>query len=36
MGFLRHEYWRELPLPCPGDIPNPRIEPTSLALQEDS
>ena len=31
MGFLRKEYWSRLPLPSPGDLPDPRIEPTSLA-----
>ena len=30
MGFSRQEYWRGLPFPSPGDLPNPRIEPTSL------
>ena len=29
MGFPRQEYWNELPFPSPGDLPNPRIEPTS-------
>ena len=24
------EYWSGLPYPPPGDLPNPRIEPTSL------
>ena len=23
MGFSRQEYWRELPFPSPGDLPNP-------------
>ena len=32
MGFSRQEYWNELPFPFPGDLPNPVIEPTSLAL----
>ena len=36
MGFPRQEYWSELPFPCPGDLPNPGIEPTSSALQTDS
>ena len=31
MGFSRHEYWSGLPFPSPGDLPNPGIEPTSLA-----
>jgi len=30
MGFSRQEYWRGLPLPPPGDLPNPGIERTSL------
>ena len=32
MGFSRQEYWSGLPCPPPGDLPNPRIKPTSLAL----
>ena len=36
MGFSRQEYWSGLPCPSPGDLPNPRIEPQSLALQADS
>ena len=32
MGLFRHEYWSGLPFPSPGDLPNPRIEPTSPAL----
>ena len=31
MGFSKQEYWSELPFPTPGDLPNPGIEPTSLA-----
>ena len=30
MGFSRQGYWRGLPCPPPGDLPNPGIEPTSL------
>ena len=30
MGFSRKEYWRGLPFPPPGDLPNPGIEPWSL------
>ena len=26
MGFLRQEYWRGLPFPTPGDIPDPGTE----------
>ena len=33
MGCFRQEYWSGLPLPSPGDLPNPGIEPTSPALQ---
>ena len=29
-GFSRQEYWNGSPCPPPGDLPNPRIEPTSL------
>ena len=29
MGFPRKEYWRGLPFPSPGDLPNPGIEPMS-------
>ena len=36
MGFSRQEYWSGLPFPSPGDFPDPRIEPRSPALQEDS
>ena len=36
MGFSRQEYWSGLPLPSPGDLPNPGIEPRSPALQEGS
>ena len=31
MEFSRQEYWRGLPFPTPGDLPSPRIEPSSLA-----
>ena len=31
MGFFRQEYWSRLPLPTPGDLPNPGIEPVSPA-----
>ena len=36
MGFSRQEYWNELPLPSPEDLPNPGIKPRSLALPVDS
>ena len=32
MGFPRQEYWSGLPFPSPGDLPDPGIEPSSLAL----
>ena len=32
MGFSRQEYWSGLPLPSPGDLPDPGIEPRSPAL----
>ena len=34
--FPREQYWSGLPFPSPGDLPDPRIEPRSPALQEDS
>ena len=30
-GFFRQEYWSGLPCPPPGDLPDPGIEPLSLA-----
>ena len=36
MGFSRQEYWSGLPFPSPEDLPDPRIEPRSPALQADS
>ena len=36
MGFSRQEYWCGLPLPSPGDLPDPGIEPGSLTLQADT
>ena len=32
MKFSRQEYWRGLPCPPPGGLPNPGIEPASLSL----
>ena len=32
MGFSRQEYWSGVPLPSPGDLPNPGIEPRSPAM----
>ena len=34
--FARQEYWSGLPFPSPGDLPDPRIEPRSPALQADT
>ena len=36
IGFSRQENWSGLPFPSPGDLPNPRIEPRSPALQADA
>ena len=36
MGFSRQEYWSGVPLPSPGDLPNPGIEPGSSALEADA
>ena len=36
MEFSRQEYWSRLPFPSPGDLPDPQIEPRSIALQADS
>ena len=35
-GFSRPEYWRGLPFPSPGDLPDPGIEPGSPALSADA
>ena len=35
MGFSRQEYWSELPVPSPGDLSDPGIEPRSLALRAE-
>ena len=35
-GFSRQEYWSGSPFPSPRDLPNPGIEPWSLALQANS
>ena len=34
--FSRQEYWSGLPLPSPGDLPDPGIESRSPALRVDS
>ena len=31
-GISRQEYWSGVPLPTPGDLPDPGIEPTSLVF----
>ena len=36
MEFSRQEYWSGLPVPSPGDVPDPGIKPRSPALQADS
>jgi len=35
MEFSREEYWGGWPVPSIGDLPDPGIEPESLALQAD-
>ena len=34
-GISQAEYWSGLPFPSPGNLPDPGIEPGSLALQAD-
>ena len=36
MEFSRQEYWSGLPVPSPGDLPSPGMEPRSPAWQADS
>ena len=36
MEFSRQKYWSGLPYPSPGDLPDPRSEPRSPALQADA
>ena len=36
MEFSRQEHWNGLPFPSPGDLPNPRLDPGSPALQADA
>ena len=36
MDFSRQEYWSGLPLPSPGNLPNPGIKPRSPELQADA
>ena len=35
MEFSRQEYWRGLPFPSPGDLPNPEMEVVPIASQVD-
>ena len=35
MEFSRQEDWSGLPFPTPGNLPDPRIKPGTLALQAD-
>ena len=36
IGFSRQESWSGLPIPSPGDLPGPGIEPGSPTLEADS
>ena len=36
MEFSRQEYWRGLPFPSPGDLPEAWIDPRSPTLQADA
>ena len=36
MEFSRPDHWSGSPIPAPGDLPDPGIEPGSPALQADS
>ena len=36
MEFSRQQHWSGLPLPSPGDLPNPGIKPRSPALWADT
>ena len=36
MEFSRQECWSRSSFPSPGDLPDPRTEPESLALQADA
>ena len=35
-GYSKQEFWRGLPCPLPGDLPNPGIKPRSPATRADS
>ena len=34
LGFSKQEQWSEVPVPSPGDLPDPGIEPSSPASPE--
>ena len=36
MGFSKQEFWSGLPFPSPGDLPDPRIESGSPAMEADA
>ena len=36
MGISRQEYWSGLPVPSPGDLPDPVIKPEFSTLQVDN
>ena len=36
LGFSRQEYWSGVPIPSPGDLPHPGIEPGFPALWADA
>ena len=36
LEFSRQEYWKGLPFPSPGDLPDPGIEPKSSTLEADT
>ena len=36
LGFPRQAYWSGLPLPSPGDLPDPGIEPGFPSLEADA
>ena len=36
MELSRQEYWRGLPFPSPGDLPDPGIKPGTPTLQADA
>ena len=35
-GIFRQQYWSWVPLPSPGNLPDPEIKPKSLVWQADS